>query len=236
MTGLERRYRRLLRAYPAWYRRERSEEMLGTLLEDGPPGRRWPPFRNVRALVIGGLRVRGLTWSLSMLWVAAGAVYASYLFYTTTKPWPGIDLGLVGWAEVPVTVKIVIALAIFVLCAGLIPAPIAGLIRLRGWRRGNWLRAAAWAGAWIAGVALMFLASVWGQYPVDSCPNSPGAVPSQCPYGSPAVVSWGELPICGAWLLLGILMTWILSVPQAGQSAPAEARRSSPAAVPARSG
>jgi hypothetical protein len=45
VTGLERRCRWLLRAYPAWYRRKRGEEMLGTLLEASPPDRRWPSAR-----------------------------------------------------------------------------------------------------------------------------------------------------------------------------------------------
>ena len=36
MTALERRSRRLLRAYPAAYRRERGEEIIGTLLEATP--------------------------------------------------------------------------------------------------------------------------------------------------------------------------------------------------------
>ena len=58
MTALERRSRWLLRAYPARYRRERGEEILGTLLEDSPPGRRWPSPRDARALIMGGLRVR----------------------------------------------------------------------------------------------------------------------------------------------------------------------------------
>ena len=63
---------------------ERAEEMLGTLLEASPAGRRWPSFRDARALVTGGLRVRGWTWLLSMLWVAAGAVITGYFFYSTT--------------------------------------------------------------------------------------------------------------------------------------------------------
>ena len=42
-----------------------------------------------------------------------------------------------------------------------LPVLIAGFIRLRGWRPPNWLRAAAWAGAWIAGFALMLLAEIW---------------------------------------------------------------------------
>ena len=74
MTPLERRCRWLLRAYPAWYRGRRGEEMLGTLLEASPPGGRWPSSRDARALITGGLRVRGWTWSLSMLWVVAGTV------------------------------------------------------------------------------------------------------------------------------------------------------------------
>jgi hypothetical protein len=58
MSALERRCRRLLRAYPAWYRRDREEEMLGTLLEASPAGRRWPSARDARAVIAGGLRVR----------------------------------------------------------------------------------------------------------------------------------------------------------------------------------
>jgi hypothetical protein len=46
--------------------------MLGTLLEASPLGARWPSFRDARTLITGGLRVRGWTWLMSMLWVAAG--------------------------------------------------------------------------------------------------------------------------------------------------------------------
>jgi hypothetical protein len=58
MTGLERSYRRLLRAYPAWYRRDRGEEILDTLLAVAPHGRTWPSLRDSSALILGGLRVR----------------------------------------------------------------------------------------------------------------------------------------------------------------------------------
>ena len=58
MNPLERRCRWLLRAYPGWYRRQRGDEMLATLLEASHPGQRWPSARDVRALIIGGLRVR----------------------------------------------------------------------------------------------------------------------------------------------------------------------------------
>jgi hypothetical protein len=58
MTGLERGYRRLLRAYPAWYRRDRGEEIIDTLLAAAPQGRAWPSLRDSSALILGGLRVR----------------------------------------------------------------------------------------------------------------------------------------------------------------------------------
>ena len=58
MTRLERRCRLLLRLYPAAYRAERGEEILGTLLETTPEHRSWPLVRDVRAIAIGGLRAR----------------------------------------------------------------------------------------------------------------------------------------------------------------------------------
>jgi hypothetical protein len=204
VTPLERRCRWLLLAYPAWYRRRRGEEMLGTLLEVSPPGGRWPSFRDARALITGGLRVRGWFWLLSMLWVVAGAVNTGYFFYITTKPytWADVSLGIMGWSTDPEAVRIAVALATVAWLALSIPVLVAGFIRLRGWRPGNWFRAAAWAGAWIAGFALMYQAGVWGEYPG----NSPAI-------GSPAVVSWGELAICAAWLVLGAVLTWILAGP-----------------------
>lgn len=60
MTRLERRYRWLLRLYPASYRAARGDEMLATLLENAPPGRAWPTWREAGPLVLGGLRVRAL--------------------------------------------------------------------------------------------------------------------------------------------------------------------------------
>jgi hypothetical protein len=195
VTGLERRCRWLLLAYPAWYRRERSGEMLGTLLEASAPGRRWPSFRDARALVIGGLRVRGWTWLLSMVWVAAGAVITGYIFYATTPNYISADIdgtGIIGFSAGPAAVQIAAVLASVAWLALPLPVLIAGFIRLRGWRSANWIRTAAWAGAWIAGAALLLLARARG--------NSPE-------------VSWGELPVCAAWLVLGAVMTWILAMP-----------------------
>jgi hypothetical protein len=52
---LERRYRRLLLAYPRWYRSVRGLEMLTTLLDAAAPGQRRPTWRD---LVLRGLRCR----------------------------------------------------------------------------------------------------------------------------------------------------------------------------------
>jgi len=175
--------------------------VLGTLLEASQPGRKWPSFRDARALVIGGLRVRGWTWLLSMLWVvigAGGAIYATVAFshpgygegwlIPPTIQWPGepqviIDVGVI--AEVVWVV---------------LPAPllVAGFVRLRGWRPCNWLRVAGWAGSWVAGLVLMIQAAEWAAAGED---------------GTRGVLRIGETAICAAWLMLGVVMTWILAAP-----------------------
>jgi hypothetical protein len=58
MSKLERRYRRLLLAYPRSYRKARGDEMLGTLLESSAPGRSQPTVKDTRALILGGLKLR----------------------------------------------------------------------------------------------------------------------------------------------------------------------------------
>jgi hypothetical protein len=202
-----------MRAYPAWYRRERAGEMLGTLLEASPAGRRSPSFRDARALVIGGLRVRGGAWLLSMLWVMAGIAETGYFFYSTTQPftWADVTLGMEGWSADPAVVRIAGVLATAAWLALPIPVVVAGFVKLRGRRPRNWLRIAAWAGVWTAGLTLGYQASVWGDYPAN-CPAIGGS--ANCPaIGSPAVVSWGEMGICAAWLVLGAVMTWVLTVP-----------------------
>jgi hypothetical protein len=58
MSGLEHRYGRLLRAYPKSYRHERGAEILGTLLEGSPPGRRHPGIRDVFDIGLRGGQMR----------------------------------------------------------------------------------------------------------------------------------------------------------------------------------
>lgn len=181
-----------------------------------PLGGRQPPFLGMWTLVIERMPGRSWAWWLSALWVVAGTVNTGYEFYITTKPYTWADadvgIGITGWSTDPVAVQIAVVLATAASLALPIPALIAGFIRLRGWRPRSWLRIAAWAGAWVAGFALIYQAGVWGNYPAN-CPAIGG--PGNCPaIGSPAVVSWGELAICAAWLALGGAMTWILSSPQ----------------------
>jgi hypothetical protein len=91
-----------------------------------------------------------------------------------------------------------LAAGVWILLA--VPLLLAGFVRLRGWRRRNWVRAAEWAGAWFAGFALMVLVLVLvvGGYGVD--------VPD---------VGWGELPVFAAWLALGVAITSVLAKPPA---------------------
>lgn len=61
-SALERRYRVVLRAYPASYRADRGDEILGTLLEGAPAGQTAPSWswRDIYTLLLAGLRARTL--------------------------------------------------------------------------------------------------------------------------------------------------------------------------------
>ncbi|WP_214417194.1 hypothetical protein [Sphaerisporangium fuscum] len=68
MTPLERRYRRLLLAYPRAYRAAHGQELLGVLLDCADPGRTAPDVREAAGLLAGGVRerlrhaARGVPW------------------------------------------------------------------------------------------------------------------------------------------------------------------------------
>jgi hypothetical protein len=205
VTALERHCGWLLRAYPAWYRRERTGEMLDTLLEATRPGRRWPSFRDARALLIGGLHVRGWAWFLSILWAGTGAAGAGYIFvlsahvpaiptYSRIPCWVGERGVMIAAGELGAAAWLVPA----------IPVLVTGLIRLQS--RELW--AVAWGGTCIAGVALMVPVAAWqtSAPAVRACSKSSGCILAGY---SHAVVSWGELVICAAWLAIGAAMTLI---------------------------
>jgi hypothetical protein len=108
MTALERRCRWLLRAYPAWYRAQRGEEMLATLLEASPPGARWPLPRDARTLIMGGLTVRAWgnqrqsTAASLRLAVLLGAALA-LLWYCTSNL--GANIQALAWRLPPAALQ-----------------------------------------------------------------------------------------------------------------------------------
>lgn len=116
MTDIERHSRWLLLAYPRWYRKERTDEILDTLLEVAGPDRSWPSSRDSSALILGGLRVRSgllqrltaranLTQALLLTAVLILAAYSSrdlgfvrgewgYIFPSMLFAWVNLVLGL----------------------------------------------------------------------------------------------------------------------------------------------
>ncbi|MFI7423450.1 hypothetical protein [Nonomuraea sp. NPDC049684] len=95
VSALERRYRRLLLAYPRTYRTAHGDELLDVLLESAAPGRRIPVPREAWGLLTGGVRSRvvhlasGSPWAdgvhLAVTAVAA-ANLAALLPYAGTLP------------------------------------------------------------------------------------------------------------------------------------------------------
>jgi hypothetical protein len=100
MRLLARRTRRLMLLYPVAYRRDRGDEIIGTLLEATPEGRVWPHRRDVRALAVGGLQARAAQnrqrSTSANLRVAIMAGLAMYLGY-----WATGYLFSVAWQPVP---------------------------------------------------------------------------------------------------------------------------------------
>lgn len=58
MSDLEGAYRRLLRVYPRWYREQRGEEILSTLLDAARPAQRRPSAGEAVGLVVHGAATR----------------------------------------------------------------------------------------------------------------------------------------------------------------------------------
>jgi hypothetical protein len=179
--------------------------MLATLLEASPPGRRWPSFRDARALAIGSLRARGWAFFLSAAWAGAGAAGAAYIFLLSTQVPANLACRIPCWAGEPGAAIDAGYLGVAAWLALAIPALFAGLVRFNGLGT----PALAWSGAWIADVALMVAVARWqtSAPAVQAC-SSPGCRLAGYSHG---VVSWGELPVCAALLALGAVMMLILA-------------------------
>ncbi len=139
VTAFERRSRRLLRAYPAAYRRGRGEEIISTLLEATPAERTWPRPRDARALIVGGLKARaaqnrqlttadnlriavmvGIALFLSV-WIGVDLRTAALDFSLPGMVWPTLLVGL------PLAAALVLAWTAprIVVLAGTLPAAVA---------------------------------------------------------------------------------------------------------------
>ncbi|HET9517765.1 MAG TPA: hypothetical protein VFO77_08580 [Actinoplanes sp.] len=92
---LERAYRRRLLAYPRRYRRIRGDEMLTTLLDAAPAGRRRPTLRETLDIVGGGVRYR-LRLPRGRL-VVTGAVIAALALGALA----GSVAAWLGWQSAP---------------------------------------------------------------------------------------------------------------------------------------
>lgn len=68
MTSLERRYRRLLRAYPRQYRAAHGDELVDVLLESAGPGRNVPVPKEAWGLLVGGVRSRIVHLATGSAW------------------------------------------------------------------------------------------------------------------------------------------------------------------------
>lgn len=215
MTALERRCRVLLLAYPAGYRRERGEEMVATVLDGSPPGRRWPSLREGRGLVIGGLRARSglhqpqaiaaslrlaalLGLVLVILGLAAGAPGQSWGHWPIARP-----------GELVACLTLAVAAAAFF-------APGRPAAALAVVTAGLWLWPAGGPGlqAYLAALALILLAVlVRGQPPMPRLWLWPaGAL--LAPLLPPELAYSGQLyrpgvPLILFWVIAGAIVAWI---------------------------
>lgn len=160
--------------------------------------------------------MRGWVWWLSMLWVVMGAGGAGYAFVCTTvgcttSQCISNEFWLPMYNGEPWVIALVANLAQMAWALLAVPLLVAGFVRLRGWRRRNRLRAAAWTGMWVGGFALMALIVVAGW----SWGNGSGAPD----------VAWGELPVFAAWLALGAVMRAVLAKPPTRPSREGEPTR-----------
>lgn len=113
MSGrrLERRYRRLLLAYPPAWRAAHGEELLGTVLEAAAPGQRLPAAREATGLLLGGLRTRArqaATASPPRLW--RDGLHLGVLLVVLANLGQAVALGWSPWWIVLVAVGVLAVL------------------------------------------------------------------------------------------------------------------------------
>ncbi|SEG98205.1 hypothetical protein SAMN05444920_111236 [Nonomuraea solani] len=147
MSALERRYRRLLLAYPRQYRSAHGDELLDVLLESAGPGRTIPAFKEAWGLLLGGVRSR-------IVHQATGSAWED-----------GLHLGVtaVAAANLAALLPYAGALPLWTLVSAL-----SLLAILRGWAR------VAFPLTLVTGVKAVAISGGWQPFDVTLLPVSPG--------------------------------------------------------------
>jgi hypothetical protein len=146
VNPLERRYRAVLRAYPRAFVAERGAELIGTLLMAARPDQVWPEPRQVRALLLGGLRARlradrrpdGAWWReatfLAVLLLSAQSLLLPSLDAVSATPGPrAVVVGLLAAAQLLALLERWYLAAAVLTPAVAIPSVLAGSDQLMRW-------------------------------------------------------------------------------------------------------
>jgi len=155
-----------------------------------------------------------------MLWVGIGAAASGFIFLESTQPVTVSNIdGIPAWLGGPGSDNVIVTGGLAAIGAWLvlaIPVLAAGAARREPPEQ------ALWTGVWVAGMLLMILTRAW----LHNMPERTTCGADGCgvvPYYGPAVLNWRELAICGAFLVLGAVMTWMVARPE-GVSRRVEAR------------
>ncbi len=101
---LEARYRRILTLLPAAYREHRGEEMISTLLDGAPRGRRWPSLAELASLAALAIRLRvgapgGTRRAVAVGEILRRTALTGLLSLGLWTGWNGVDNLVVLWLE-----------------------------------------------------------------------------------------------------------------------------------------
>lgn len=195
MTPLERRYRRLLAAYPWSHRRQYEEEMLAVLLAGAAPDQRRPGVRDTVNVLVAAASLRLHTAPRTLAtpaWSAGAAVTgllaSMALLAASVDPRP-TRLGAIliaGWAAV-------------------------ALSALLGWRR------PAAGLAWLsAGWQVVLFIHAYAQWPVAGVDSAWAVVLAVVAASALTVARTGARALVGGrrLLVVGAALGWLLAVPQ----------------------
>jgi hypothetical protein len=158
-------------------------------------------------------RLSGPVWCLAMLWVGLGVAGTVYSFVCSAQRLDFNNARVPAWVGEPGMIGDAAGWGAEIWLVLAIPVLAAGFVRLNRTKPPDDGRRLAWLCAWIAAVALMCLAGLWSEdTPRLTYSCSPSLGCGLNAYG-PAVVIWGELPLCAAFLALGAIVTWVLAKP-----------------------